>query len=124
MDSKIELRVLELLCSRLCHDLISPVKAVNNGIELLADHADDMSADIRDLLTLSAGTAAARLQFYRIAYGLGGQNAAPVGLPEAGRLAQGLLEDGKIELDWPANAAPDAELNREAVELAELKKIL
>ena len=59
MDSKIELRVLKLLCSRLCHDLISPVKAVNNGIELLADHEDDMSADIRDLLTLSAGTAAA-----------------------------------------------------------------
>ena len=67
MDSKIELRVLELLYSRLCHDLIVPVKAVNNGIELLADHEDDMSADIRDLLTLSAGTAAAWLQFYRIA---------------------------------------------------------
>jgi histidine phosphotransferase ChpT len=72
MEPKIELRVLELLCSRLCHDLISPVMAVNNGIELLADDEGDMGADIRDLLTLSAGSAAARLQFYRIAYGLGG----------------------------------------------------
>ena len=43
MDSKIELRVLDLLCPRLCHNLISPVKAVNNGIELLADHENDIS---------------------------------------------------------------------------------
>jgi hypothetical protein len=80
MKTKIELRVLELLCSRLCHNLISLVMAVNNGIELLADDEGEMSSDIRELLTLSAGSAAARLQYYRIAYGLGGQNAAPIGL--------------------------------------------
>lgn len=117
MEPKIELRVVELLCSRLCHDLISPVMAVNNGIELLADDEGDMSADIRDLLTLSAGTAAARLQYYRIAYGLGGQNAAPVGLPEAGRLTLGLLGDEKIQLEWPDDMAAGTELSREAVKI-------
>ena len=117
MTTQIDLRVLELLCSRLCHDLISPVMAVNNGIELLADEEGGMSTDIHDLLTLSAGAAAARLQFYRVAYGLGGQNAAPVGLPEAGRLTRGLLEDEKIELDWPDDAATATELSREAMKI-------
>jgi histidine phosphotransferase ChpT len=117
MDTQIELRVLELLCSRLCHDLISPVMAVNNGIELLADDEGGMSADIQDLLTLSAGAAAARLQYYCVAYGLGGQSAAPIGLPEAGRLTRGLLEDEKIDLDWPDDAATAEELSREGMKI-------
>ena len=111
------LRLAALVCSRLCHDLISPVMAVNNGIELLADDEGDMSAEICDLLTISAGAAAARLQYYRIAYGLGGQNAAPVGLPEAGRLTRGLLEDEKIELQWPADGEAGVELSREAMKI-------
>ncbi len=117
MDTKVELRVLELLCSRLCHDLISPVMAVNNGMELMEDDPGGMSDDIRDLLTVSAGAAAARLQYYRIAYGLGGQNAAPVGLPEAGRLARGLIEEGKVELVWPGGDTDAAGLSREAMKM-------
>jgi len=117
MDSKIELRVLELLFSRLCHDLISPVMAVNNGIELLSDDGGEMSTDICDLLTLSAGTAAARLQFYRIAYGVGGQDAAPIGLSEAGRLIRNLLEDEKIELEWPVSDNADMEPSRESMKI-------
>ncbi len=118
MTAQIEFRVMELLCSRLCHDLISPVMAINNGMELLAEDSGTMADDIRDLLTMSAGAAAAKLQFYRIAYGLGGQNAAPVGLAEAGRLTRGLVEDGKIAIDWPPNgAASAAELTREATKL-------
>ncbi len=118
MTAQIEFRVMELLCSRLCHDLISPVMAINNGMELLAEDSGTMADDIRDLLTMSAGAAAAKLQFYRIAYGLGGQSAAPVGLAEAGRLTRGLVEDGKIAVDWPQNgAASAAELTREATKL-------
>ncbi len=118
MSTQIEFRVMELLCSRLCHDLISPVMAINNGMELMAEDSGAMADDIRDLLTMSAGAAAAKLQFYRIAYGLGGESAAPVGLAEAGRLARGLVEDGKIAVDWPENgAAPSAELSREATKL-------
>ena len=54
MPHMIDIRVLELLCSRLCHDLISPVTAINNGMELLADDSGDMFDDVRDLLTSSA----------------------------------------------------------------------
>jgi histidine phosphotransferase ChpT len=118
MTAQIEFRVMELLCSRLCHDLISPVMAINNGMELLAEDSGGMADDIRDQLTMSAGAAAAKLQFYRIAYGLGGQNAAPVGLGEAGRLTRGLVEDGKIVVDWPENGeASSAELSREMTKL-------
>ncbi len=118
MTAQIEFRVMELLCSRLCHDLISPVMAINNGMELMAEDSGNMANDIRELLTMSAGAAAAKLQFYRIAYGLGGQNAAPVGLAEAGRLTRGLVEDGKISVDWPENGeASSVELTREATKL-------
>ncbi len=118
MTAQIEFRVMELLCSRLCHDLISPVMAINNGMELMAEDSGTMADDIRDLLTMSAGSAAAKLQFYRIAYGLGGQSAAPVGLAEAGRLARGMVEDGKIDIDWPENGeASPVELTRAATKL-------
>ena len=118
MTAQIEFRVMELLCSRLCHDLISPVMAINNGMELMAEDSGNMADDIRELLTMSAGAAAAKLQYYRIAYGLGGQSAAPVGLAEAGRLTRGLVEDGKISVDWPENGeASSVELTREATKL-------
>jgi hypothetical protein len=68
MTAQIEFRVMELLCSRLCHDLISPVMAINNGMELMAEDSGNMADDIRESLTMSAGSAAAKLQFYRIAY--------------------------------------------------------
>lgn len=119
MSSTIEFRVLELLCSRLCHDLISPVTAVNNGMELMAEDSGDMTGDIRDLISSSAAVASNRLQFYRIAYGLGGQSAAPVGLAEAGRLARGLTEDGKVSLDWPDGSGDgdDSGLSRATMKL-------
>ena len=101
MNSTIDFRVLELTCSRLCHDLISPITAVNNGMELLSDSPADIIDEIKGLLSSSAGEASRRLQFYRIAFGLGGQDAAPIGLDEAGRLAHGLVDGGKVELAWP-----------------------
>ena len=35
MDQQIDLRVAELMASRLCHDLVGPIGAVNNGLELM-----------------------------------------------------------------------------------------
>lgn len=101
MTPTIELRVLELACSRICHDLISPITAVNNGMELLGDNPVDLIDEIKDLLTHSAREASRRLQFFRVAFGLGGSEAAPIGLEEAGRLAQGLVDGGKTTLEWP-----------------------
>ena len=67
MSYMIDIRVLELLCSRICHDLIRPVTAINNGMELLEDDPGDMLDDIRDLLMNSASEGAGKLQYFRLA---------------------------------------------------------
>jgi histidine phosphotransferase ChpT len=115
---QIELRVLELICSRLCHELISPVTAVNNGMELVADGGADMLVEVSDLLTHSAAEASAVLQFYRVAYGLGGQDAPPISLGEAKRLTEGVLHQGKVKLAWTvAEAGSDGGLGRRGMKL-------
>jgi len=72
MDVQIDLRVTELLASRLCHDLVGPVGAVNNGLELLADEIDDMGPEALKLASDSAARAARALQYFRFAYGMAG----------------------------------------------------
>lgn len=75
MEPRIELRVAELLASRLCHDLISPVGAVNSGIELMTEFGDDPDGESMQLVATSAKTASEKLQFFRIAYGNAGSGA-------------------------------------------------
>ncbi len=104
MEPKVEMRVLELLCSRLCHELISPVSAVNNGMELLGDGGADMLEEVSELIAQSAAEASSRLQFYRVAYGLGGAEAPAISLAEARRLLNGLVREGKVRLEWPMDA--------------------
>jgi len=96
---QIEFRVLELLASRLCHELISPVGAINNGVELLGDGDAGFMRDATALIDQSARRAAMRLQFYRFAYGAGGVGG---GAPDAKALVAGILEGGKVRCDWPA----------------------
>lgn len=115
-DGTIPVRVAELLCSRLCHDLISPVSALNNGMELLAGDPADMIADIADLLAFSAGQASQRLQFYRMAYGLSGDGAVALSLTDAARLVRGLGDAEKHVMDWPA--APGDSIGRDPTRLA------
>ena len=92
-----------LLVSRVCHDLVSPVGAVINGLEILEDERDvTMRADALKLVTSSAEQAAARLQFARIAYGAAGSTGAQLDLNEVGRMVRGLLKGGKVEIDWQA----------------------
>lgn len=68
----IELRVLELLAARLCHDLISPVSAIANGVELLGEDDPDFVRQATALVGDSARKANRRLQFYRFTYGFAG----------------------------------------------------
>lgn len=96
---QLEFRVLELLASRLCHELISPVGAINNGVELLNDGDAGFVRDATALIGQSARRAAMRLQFYRFAYGAGGVGG---GAPDAKSLVAGILEGGKVRCDWPA----------------------
>jgi histidine phosphotransferase ChpT len=101
MENGLNLRVVELLCSRLCHDLISPVAALSNGLELLADDDGSGAQEISGLLTLSAGQAAGRLMFFRTAYGLGGDHADALTIADVGSLVRGILDGDKTTLDWP-----------------------
>ncbi|HWD50568.1 MAG TPA: histidine phosphotransferase family protein [Rhizomicrobium sp.] len=92
-----------MLVSRVCHDLVSPVGAVINGLEVLEDERDaNMRADALKLVTSSAEQAAARLQFARIAYGAAGSAGAELDLSEVGRNLQGLVRGGKVQIDWQA----------------------
>lgn len=91
-----------LLCSRLCHDLLSPVGALNNGIELLADEQDpDMRERCLELLTESARASANKLKFFRLAYGAGGGFGDEIDTREAKGALDGLYgAEKRIELGW------------------------
>lgn len=91
-----------LLCSRLCHDLLSPVGALNNGIELLADeHDPEMRARCLDLLAESARASANKLKFFRLAFGAAGGFGDEVDTREARAAIEGLFGgDGRIRLGW------------------------
>ncbi len=95
------LELAALLCSRVCHDLISPVGAIVNGLEVLDD---DPKPDDREfalnLIRKSAKTASARLQFCRLAFGAAGSAGAQIDLGDAQNMAKGHFEDGKITLAW------------------------
>jgi histidine phosphotransferase ChpT len=69
MTGTLEMRVLELLAARLCHELIGPISAISNGVEMLAEGDTDFAADAMQLVGASARRAGSRLQFYRFAYG-------------------------------------------------------
>jgi histidine phosphotransferase ChpT len=111
----LDLRAAELLCSRLCHDLISPVAAISNGLELLADDDGSSAAEISGLLGLSAGQAAGRLMFYRAAYGLGGDQADSMTVAAAAALVEAIGDRGQVNFRWPA--ARDTVLGRVGTKL-------
>ena len=105
-----------LLCSRLCHDLMSPVGALNNGIELLADEQDpDMRDKCLELLAESARASANKLKFFRLAFGAGGGFGESVDTREAQLALQGLFgAERRIELGWLVS---DSKLPKGAVKL-------
>jgi histidine phosphotransferase ChpT len=90
-----------LLCSRVCHDLISPVGAIVNGLEVLEEEKDEeMRQFALDLIKKSSNTASAKLQFCRIAFGAAGSAGAQIDLGDAEKVARGFLEDDKTKLAW------------------------
>ena len=103
MSYMIDLRVLELLCSRICHDLISLVTAINNGMELLDDDPGDMLNHIRDLLMNRASEGSGKLKYFRLAYGLGGDPDGEIGIGSAADLTIRLEKHEKSSITWPAD---------------------
>jgi histidine phosphotransferase ChpT len=91
-----------LLCSRLCHDLMSPVGALNNGIELMADEQDaEMRERCLELLADSARASANKLKFFRLAFGAGGGFGELIDAREAKTALEGIFgPERRIELGW------------------------
>jgi histidine phosphotransferase ChpT len=90
-----------LLCSRVCHDLISPVGAIVNGLEVLAEDKDQATQEFAlELIKKSSRTASAKLQFCRIAFGAAGSAGAQIDSGDAESISRGFLEDEKTKLTW------------------------
>src|ERR1700741_1243116 len=101
-ESSIEaLDLAALLCSRVCHDLISPVGAIVNGLEVLEEEKDEATKEFAlELIKKSARTASAKLQFCRIAFGAAGSARAQIDLGAAEKVTRGLMEDEKTRVAW------------------------
>ncbi len=99
-----DLDLAALLCSRVCHDVISPVGAIANGLELYDDpEMDDATRQTAlDMVRSSARTASAKLKFCRIAFGAAGSAGASIDMSEAGETAKGFVAAEKVKLDWQA----------------------
>ena len=92
-----------LLCSRVCHDVISPVGAIVNGLEVLDEEKDpEMRTFAMDLVKKSATVASAKLQFCRLAFGAAGSAGASIDTGDAESVTRNLFGDDKIKLDWRA----------------------
>jgi histidine phosphotransferase ChpT len=90
-----------LLCSRVCHDLISPVGAIMNGLEVMEEEKDEETSKFAmDLIKKSARTASAKLQFCRLAFGAAGSAGAQIDTGDAEKVTRGLLEDDKTKVAW------------------------
>ena len=92
-----------LLCSRVCHDAISPVGAIVNGLEMLEAEQDEETRSVAmDLIKKSAISASARLQFCRLAFGASGSLGAAIDTSDAENVARGLLSNDRTTLLWNA----------------------
>lgn len=99
LPSPVELA--ELLCSRVCHDLIGPIGAIGNGFEVLDEEdSEDMRPVAMDLIRASAASAASRLAFARLAFGFAGGAGDEVDVAEAEQLARAQVETDRTRLDW------------------------
>lgn len=96
-----EINFAALLCSRLCHDLVSPVGALSNGLEILADEKDqDMRDQVLEMIGQSAKQTAARLAFFRLAFGAAGDVGRTVATMDIQTIISNMMTNGKSTLDW------------------------
>lgn len=100
------LELASLLASRLCHDLLSPVGAMSNGLELLAEEKDpEMRKRCMELLEQSAKTSADKLKFFRLAFGAAGGFGQQVPVDEPRALVDALVgNNGRIAANWALGA--------------------
>ncbi|NVK34484.1 MAG: histidine phosphotransferase [Rhodobacteraceae bacterium] len=95
------LELSALVASRVCHDIISPVGAITNGLEVMDEEgSEDMREFAMDLIRKSARQASAKLQFARLAFGAAGSAGAEIDLGDAKVVAEGFMENEKANLIW------------------------
>jgi histidine phosphotransferase ChpT len=93
-------QILELMASKLCHDIISPVGAVANGVEFLEEMGADAGEDVTNLISFSAGQASAKLQAFRMGYGAGGADSA-IKPEDVHKVFESVIApDGKVRQHW------------------------
>ncbi|PWC86992.1 hypothetical protein TSH100_11485 [Azospirillum sp. TSH100] len=117
----VDIRVLELLASKLCHDLVSPVGAIRNGLELIEEMQEDEEGgsiggflgEAVKLIDHSSGQADRRLRVFRLAYGVAGRDQK--GFGDARAAAAGYIEGGRTRLDWPDRVPHDMTAQRRGV---------
>lgn len=120
--ARLELPLVQMLCSRLCHDLAGPAGAVGAGVDLLAD-APAPDPEALELVALGARQLGARLAYYRVAFGFGGSR-EQLSWPGVRGLAEALLAGGRVRLLWQQPATDDAALPADAFRLTLLLLLL
>ena len=107
MDDSQSVDLAAMLCSRLCHDMLSPVGALNNGLELLAMEDDpEMRKSVIALLEQSATTSTNKLKFFRLAFGAAGGFGDRVDVSEPKALINALGEaKNNVDIHWAIEAA-------------------
>ena len=102
-----ELRFASLLCSRLCHDLIGSIGAINNGLEMVGgDNDKETQREAMELIGFAARDLRDKAQYLRVAFGLPGAGAVEMDLARTRSLAVNLFAGGKVDLDWPEHGSP------------------
>jgi histidine phosphotransferase ChpT len=110
-----DLELAALISSRICHDVISPVGAIANGLEMLGEEQDEaMREQTLALIRKSAHQASAKLQFARLAFGAAGSAGAEIDLRDAERVARDFVQSAKHTLSWQG---PPATLPKNKVKL-------
>jgi histidine phosphotransferase ChpT len=99
MSVELHPRVLELVCSRICHDLVSPVGAVSNGVELMQELGDEAGAEAMKLIATSAAQAGVRLKAFRLCYGAAGTD-KNVGFKDIREVFEGLVSAGRVQAEF------------------------
>lgn len=96
--------LLEMLCSRLCHDLVGPIGAISNGVELMEEMGEEMGDEALRLIADSATQAATRLRLFRLAYGAAGSQ-ADLSDTLAREVLAAWFAGGRVTLDWALSVA-------------------
>lgn len=105
MSLELDLRILQLMCSRLCHDLAGPVGAVNNGIELITEMGGGGDPEAMELVASSGQELARRLQYFRVAFGLAPGAVATVAAAQ--KLITEYFSSAKVDFEWTISEAEE-----------------